>query len=164
MAVSQGRKHRRLRRGVVRRADARRLQLPPRGRDPANVPRTAGRFWMEEARKRSIAIYNQAAQCAEQRGIILADTKFEFGVCDGKLILVDEVLTPDSSRFWSVDQWQPGKNPPSFDKQFLRDYLNSLTWNKTPPPPAIPAEILEQMRQRYLDAYRLLTGRSLSFA
>ncbi len=120
-----------------------------------------GRAWMEEARERSIAIYTEAARYAEQRGIIPADTKFEFGVCDGKLLLIDEVLTPDSSRFWPADEWRPGKNPPAFDKQFLRDYLNTLDWDKTPPPPTIPDQIIAQTRERYFEAYRLLTGREL---
>jgi phosphoribosylaminoimidazole-succinocarboxamide synthase len=119
------------------------------------------RAWMEEARDRSLAIYTEAAKYAEQRGIILADTKFEFGVCAGKLLLIDEVLTPDSSRFWPADQWRPGSNPPAFDKQFLRDYLNTLDWPKTPPPPTIPDQIVAQTRERYFEAYRLLTGRVL---
>jgi phosphoribosylaminoimidazole-succinocarboxamide synthase len=120
-----------------------------------------GRAWMEEARQRSLAIYSEAAAYAEQRGIVLADTKFEFGLCGGELLLIDEVLTPDSSRFWPADEWQPGKNPPAFDKQFLRDYLNTLGWPKTPPPPTIPDKIVAQTRERYFEAYRLLTGRSL---
>jgi phosphoribosylaminoimidazole-succinocarboxamide synthase len=119
---------------------------------------------MRAVRQRSIDLYTQAAAHAEARGIILADTKFEFGICDGQLLLVDEVLTPDSSRFWPADKWNPGHNPPSFDKQFLRDYLNSLKWNKQPPPPTIPDEIIAQTRERYFEAYRLLTGRSLSTA
>jgi len=113
------------------------------------------------ARKRSLAIYNEAAALAEQRGLILADTKFEFGLVDGALLLVDEVLTPDSSRFWPADAWQPGHNPPSFDKQFLRDYLETLDWPKQPPPPTIPPEILEQTAARYREAYARLTGRGL---
>ena len=120
-----------------------------------------GREWVEQACQRALAIYTEAAEYAEQRGIILADTKFEFGLCDGKLLLIDEVLTPDSSRFWPADQWHPGTNPPAFDKQFLRDYLNTLNWPKTPPPPTIPDKIVAQTRERYFEAYRLLTGRSL---
>jgi phosphoribosylaminoimidazole-succinocarboxamide synthase len=122
----------------------------------------AGAGQMKAARARSLSIYVQAAAYAERRGIILADTKFEFGVCDDELLLIDEVLTPDSSRFWPADEWQPGKNPPSFDKQFLRDYLNTLAWPKQPPPPRIPDDIVAQTRQRYFDAYRLLTGRDLA--
>jgi len=118
---------------------------------------------MQTARERSLAIYSQAAAYAEQRGVILADTKFEFGLRDGELLLVDEVLTPDSSRFWPPEQWRPGTNPPSFDKQFLRDYLSALDWPRRPPPPAIPEHIIAQTRARYLEAYRLLTGTELSF-
>ena len=123
---------------------------------------SAGRERMQQARERSLAIYNEAARIAEKRGIILADTKFEFGVADGELLLVDEVLTPDSSRFWPADAWEVGKNPPSFDKQFLRDYLSTLDWDKRPPPPAIPADIITRTRQRYVEAYTLLTGKSLT--
>ena len=104
----------------------------------------AGRALMTALRERAIRIYTEAAAYAANHGIILADTKFEFGLCDGKMLLIDEVLTPDSSRFWPAEQWQPGRNPPSFDKQFLRDYLNGLDWNKQPPPPPIPSEILLQ--------------------
>jgi phosphoribosylaminoimidazole-succinocarboxamide synthase len=121
----------------------------------------AGGDAMESARSRALEIYTQAAAHAEKRGIILADTKFEFGVCDGQLLLIDEVLTPDSSRFWPADAWVPGTNPPSFDKQFLRDYLNALNWDKNPPPPKIPDEIIVQTSTRYVEAYQLLTGRSL---
>lgn len=112
-------------------------------------------------RERSLAIYNEAAALAERRGLILADTKFEFGLVDGDLALVDEVLTPDSSRFWPADAWRPGQNPPSFDKQFLRDYLETLDWPKQPPPPTIPPEILEQTAARYHEAYQRLTGSAL---
>jgi phosphoribosylaminoimidazole-succinocarboxamide synthase len=120
-----------------------------------------GRALMEAACARALAIYTEATEFAEQRGIILADTKFEFGVCDGQLLLIDEVLTPDSSRFWRTDEWRPGENPKSFDKQFLRDYLNTLDWPKRPPPPRIPNEIIAQTRDRYFEAYRMLTGRDL---
>jgi phosphoribosylaminoimidazole-succinocarboxamide synthase len=116
---------------------------------------------MREARERSLALYAEAARHAEARGIILADTKFELGLCRGELTLVDEVLTPDSSRFWPADQVRVGQNPPSFDKQFLRDYLEGLAWGKQPPPPTIPDEIIAQTRARYFEAYRLLTGKSL---
>lgn len=124
----------------------------------ARAAGTRGRALMQAARERALAIYGEAAQYAESHGIILADTKFEFGICDGGLLLVDEVLTPDSSRFWRTDEWRPGENPKSFDKQFLRDYLNTLDWPKTPPPPRIPDEIIAQTRERYFEAYRLLTG------
>lgn len=117
-----------------------------------------GRQVMEQVRQRAIEIYQQAARHAESRGIILADTKFEFGIRDGKLVLADEVLTPDSSRFWPADEYHVGANPPSFDKQFLRDYLEALTWNKQPPPPELPAEIVEKTAARYAQAYKLLVG------
>ncbi len=111
----------------------------------------------------SLAIYTKAGEYARSRGIIIADTKFEFGTdADGNIILIDEVLTPDSSRFWSVDTYEPGHAQPSFDKQFLREYLESLDWNKQPPAPELPAEIVDATRERYLAAYRQLTGRDLS--
>jgi phosphoribosylaminoimidazole-succinocarboxamide synthase len=105
----------------------------------------------------SLALYQRAADYARTKGIIIADTKFEMGLNGDTLTLVDEVLTPDSSRFWPVDQYTPGKGQPSFDKQFLRDYLSSLDWNKQPPPPAIPAEILAKTRSRYQEAMERLT-------
>jgi len=105
----------------------------------------------------SLAIYRRAAAFARDRGIIIADTKFEFGVDgDGELYLIDELLTPDSSRFWPIDQWRLGVSPPSFDKQFVRDYLETLDWDKTAPGPKLPAEIIEQTRERYLEAERRL--------
>jgi phosphoribosylaminoimidazole-succinocarboxamide synthase len=116
---------------------------------------------MTAARDRALAIYAAGAELAEKRGIILADTKFEFGVLGGELLLIDEVLTPDSSRFWPKDEYRVGANPPSFDKQFLRDYLESLDWNKTPPPPTIPEQIITQSQARYFDAYRAITGQEL---
>jgi phosphoribosylaminoimidazole-succinocarboxamide synthase len=107
----------------------------------------------------SIAIYERAAAYALQRGIIIADTKFEFGLDDdGHLYLIDEVLTPDSSRFWPVDQYQPGSSPPSFDKQFVRDYLDTLDWNKTAPGPTLPAEILQRTGEKYQEAFTRLFG------
>jgi phosphoribosylaminoimidazole-succinocarboxamide synthase len=121
----------------------------------------AGRERMTAARDRALAIYAAGAELAEKRGIILADTKFEFGVLGGELLLIDEVLTPDSSRFWPKDEYRVGANPPSFDKQFLRDYLESLDWNKTPPPPTIPEQIITQSQARYFDAYRAITGQEL---
>ena len=107
----------------------------------------------------STSLYKRAADYALTKGIIIADTKFELGERDGKLILIDEVLTPDSSRFWPLDRYTPGQGQPSYDKQFLRDYLSSLTWDKTPPPPPLPAEIVEKTRARYLEALERLTGR-----
>ena len=94
----------------------------------------------------------------QEAGILLADTKFEFGLVDGELLLADEVLTPDSSRFWPIDRYQPGRNQPSFDKQFVREWLESTPWDKNSPPPKMPAEIIEKTRERYLEAYRRLTG------
>ena len=108
----------------------------------------------------SIKLYQKAADYALSKGIIIADTKFELGWHEGDLILIDEVLTPDSSRFWPNDQYTPGKGQPSFDKQFLRDYLSSLAWNKKPPPPQLPAEILEKTGARYAEAVEKIIGSS----
>ena len=107
----------------------------------------------------SINLYRRAADYARGKGIIIADTKFELGLKDEKLILIDEVLTPDSSRFWPLDQYQPGKGQPSFDKQFLRDYLSGLDWDKTPPAPSLPAEIIDKTRKRYTEAVTRITGK-----
>src|SRR5262245_37497644 len=115
----------------------------------------------EKVRAASLKIYNFARDYARKRGIIIADTKFEFGELDGKLLLIDEVLTPDSSRFWPADQYQPGKGQPSFDKQFVRDYLETLDWNKTPPAPALPDEVVARTQAKYLEAYEKLTGKPL---
>ncbi len=115
----------------------------------------------EQARKMadiSLALYRKAAEYARDKGIIIADTKFELGMADGELILIDEVLTPDSSRFWPLDEYEPGRGQPSFDKQFLRDYLSSLDWNKQPPPPKLPREILDKTRARYEEALQRITG------
>jgi phosphoribosylaminoimidazole-succinocarboxamide synthase len=108
----------------------------------------------------SIDLYKRAAAYALGKGIIIADTKFELGEVDGRLILIDEVLTPDSSRFWPSDSYTPGLGQPSYDKQYLRDYLSSLTWDKTPPPPQLPLEIVEKTRLRYEEALSLLTKNS----
>jgi phosphoribosylaminoimidazole-succinocarboxamide synthase len=121
----------------------------------------AGRDIAERARSASLKIYHFARDYARRRGIIIADTKFEFGLLDGQLILIDEVLTPDSSRFWPADQYQPGKGQPSFDKQFVRDYLETLDWNKTPPAPALPEEVVAKTQAKYLEAYQRLTGKAL---
>lgn len=115
----------------------------------------------ERARKASMKIYNFARDYARQRGIIIADTKFEFGLFEGELILIDEVLTPDSSRFWPASEYQPGKTQPSFDKQFVRDYLETLVWNKNPPGPALPPEVIAKTTGKYLEAYERLTGKKL---
>jgi len=116
----------------------------------------------EQARDISIALYEQGAALARERGIIIADTKFELGFVDGQLVVADEMLTPDSSRFWPADLWEPGATPPSFDKQPVRDYLDTLDWGKTYPPPTLPAEVIEATQARYTEGYERLTG--LSFA
>jgi phosphoribosylaminoimidazole-succinocarboxamide synthase len=108
-----------------------------------------------------LKIYRAGRDYARQRGIIIADTKFEFGLFEGHLILIDEVLTPDSSRFWPADQYVPGRGQPSFDKQFVRDYLETLTWDKTPPGPKLPEDVVEKTSAKYLEAYERLTGRKL---
>jgi len=115
----------------------------------------------EQVRDLSIRIYEAGRDYARERGIIVADTKFEFGLLDGRVILIDEVLTPDSSRFWPADRYQPGSNPPSFDKQFLRDYLDLLDWKKTPPAPNLPIEVIRQTARKYREAYERLTGAPL---
>lgn len=109
----------------------------------------------------SLRIYCTARDYAEKRGIIVADTKFEFGEIDGRLTLVDEVLTPDSSRFWPADQYRVGTSPVSLDKQYVRDYLETLDWNKTAPGPQLPVDVIRKTEQKYLEAYRMLTGKSL---
>lgn len=109
----------------------------------------------------TLAIYEKAAAYAETRGIILADTKFEFGFVDGELVLADEVLTPDSSRFWPKETYRPGGPQPSYDKQYVRDYLESIHWNKQPPAPALPPEVAAKTSEKYKEAYRALTGKSL---
>jgi phosphoribosylaminoimidazole-succinocarboxamide synthase len=114
-----------------------------------------------EVRAASLEIYKQAAEYARERGIIIADTKFEFGLFDGTLMWIDEALTPDSSRFWAADEYRVGVSPPSFDKQFVRDYLLSIKWDKTPPAPRLPAEVIEGTAKRYREAYRLITGSEL---
>ena len=114
-----------------------------------------------QARELSLKIYTAGRDYARERGIIIADTKFEFGLFDGDLILIDEVLTPDSSRFWPADHYEPGRGQPSFDKQFVRDYLETLDWNKQPPGPVLPGEIVEKTSAKYLEAYERLTGKAL---
>ncbi len=109
----------------------------------------------------SLAVYQKAAEYAARRGLLIADTKFEFGHCDGHLILVDEVLTPDSSRFWDSELYQPGRAQDSFDKQYVRDYLESLDWDKTYPGPELPAEVVERTSQKYREAYRRIVGHEL---
>lgn len=114
-----------------------------------------------QIRERSIALYKKAVSYVHQRGLIIADTKFEFGLYNKELILIDEVLTPDSSRFWAKEDYQPGRNQVSFDKQFVRDYLESTGWDKTPPAPQLPPEIIEKTKEKYLGALFLLTGEKL---
>ncbi len=123
----------------------------------ARMEELVGREQAAKMAEVSLALYRKAADYARSKGIIIADTKFELGMADGELILIDEVLTPDSSRFWPLDEYEPGRGQPSFDKQFLRDYLSSLDWNKQPPPPRLPAEILEKTRARYEEALQRIT-------
>ena len=127
----------------------------------ADAARLVGEDIAERARAASMKLYSFARDYARQRGIIIADTKFEFGLDNGNLILIDELLTPDSSRFWPADQYQPGKSQPSFDKQFVRDYLETLTWNKTPPGPTLPPDVVAKTTAKYLEAYERLTGNKL---
>lgn len=117
-----------------------------------------GRELAERIREISLQVYAFASKHAEERGIIIADTKFEFGLVDGELILIDELLTPDSSRFWDMETYEPGKPQESFDKQFVRDYLESINWNKQPPAPELPEYVVERTRERYWEAYRRLCG------
>jgi phosphoribosylaminoimidazole-succinocarboxamide synthase len=119
----------------------------------------AGPDRLKVAKEFAFSMYEKAAAHAAERGIILADTKFEFGVYEGEVQLGDEVLTPDSSRFWPADEWEPGRPAPSFDKQFLRDWLDQQGWDRKPPPPKLPDSVIEGTRSRYVDAYERLTGR-----
>jgi phosphoribosylaminoimidazole-succinocarboxamide synthase len=112
-------------------------------------------------RELTLKLYRRAAEYARQRGIIIADTKFEFGLIGGRIVLADEVLTPDSSRFWPADSYQPGRPQPSYDKQYVRDYLESIHWNKQPPAPALPEEVARRTGEKYREAYCALTGRTL---
>jgi phosphoribosylaminoimidazole-succinocarboxamide synthase len=110
---------------------------------------------------KTLEIFGIASRHAASKGLILADTKFEFGTTPDGIVWIDEALTPDSSRYWEADKYQPGHAQPSYDKQFVRDYLESIEWNKLPPGPSLPPEIVERTRQKYLDCFRLITGRSL---
>ena len=123
--------------------------------------RLVGAELAERVRAVSLKIYSIAREYARQRGIIIADTKFEFGLCGDQMLLIDEVLTPDSSRFWPADQYEPGGSQPSFDKQFVRDYLETLAWDKTPPAPALPPQIVAKTQAKYLEAFTRLTGNVL---
>ena len=120
-----------------------------------------GEKWGNQLRDASLAIYKKCAQLALKSGIIIADTKFEFGILDNKLMLIDELLTPDSSRFWPKDSYQPDRSQDSFDKQYVRDYLESIRWNKQPPVPTLPPEVVSKTSEKYLDAYRRITGKEL---
>jgi phosphoribosylaminoimidazole-succinocarboxamide synthase len=131
-----------------------------------NIPfteaaRIVGPDIAQQVRSLSLRLYTDARDYARQRGIIIADTKFEFGVFQGEVILIDEVLTPDSSRFWPADRYAPGRGQPSFDKQFVRDYLETIPWDKTPPAPALPPEVVQRTQEKYLEAYLRLTGQPL---
>ncbi len=114
--------------------------------------------WLKET---SLKLYDFGARWAEERGIIIADTKFEFGIIDGERSLIDEALTPDSSRFWPVDQYAPGMSPPSLDKQYVRDYLQLVKWNKEPPAPVLPDEVVQNVSQKYISIYKILTGEAI---
>ena len=121
----------------------------------------AGPRLSEQLRELSLRIYKKAAEHAAARGILIADSKFEFGRTARGVVLADEVLTPDSSRFWPADRYQPGRTQESFDKQFVRDYLERIRWNKQPPAPALPADVVQETSEKYVEAYRRLTGREL---
>jgi phosphoribosylaminoimidazole-succinocarboxamide synthase len=126
------------------------------------VANVVGKELAQSLKTLSIAIYSKARDVAEKKGIIIADTKMEFGIKDGKLILIDELLTPDSSRFWPKDDYRPGGPQKSFDKQFLRDYLLSIRWDKSPPAPQLPDEIVRKTREKYIEAYERLVGKPLT--
>ncbi len=127
----------------------------------ADAKSRIGEGLVKKVQDLSLAIYSRGRDLAASRGIIIADTKFEFGLDGKELLLIDEVLTPDSSRFWPAGQYAPGKSQPSFDKQYLRDWLSGTGWDKTPPPPALPAEVIAETQKKYLEAYELLTGEPL---
>ena len=131
--------------------------------DMARCAQILGNEAAEHVKQLSLQIYSAGRDHAAQHGIIVADTKFEFGTIDGKLFLIDECLTPDSSRFWPQDEYLVGKSPPSFDKQFVRDYLETLDWNKTPPAPRLPKDVIEKTSAKYREAFRRLTGHELDF-
>jgi len=123
------------------------------------MAKIVGRDLAEELQRRSLRIFQRGSEYARQRGIIIADTKFEFGRIGGELLLIDEVLTPDSSRFWPADQYVPDRGQPSFDKQFVRDWLSSTDWDKNSPPPALPDDVVAKTRHKYIEAYERLTNR-----
>jgi len=127
----------------------------------ADAKSRIGEGLLKKIQELSLAIYSRGRDLAAQRGIIIADTKFEFGLNEKDILLIDEVMTPDSSRFWPADRYVPGQSQPSFDKQYLRDWLSSTDWDKTPPPPALPAEVIAETQKKYLEAFELLTGSPL---
>jgi phosphoribosylaminoimidazole-succinocarboxamide synthase len=132
----------------------------------ADVRSRIGDALTDELKKRTLRIYDKASRHAAERGVILADTKFEFGASParegGEILLIDEALTPDSSRFWPADSWKPGENPPSFDKQFVRDWLESINYDKSTPPPTLPEDVVTRTREKYVEAYERVTGRSFA--
>jgi phosphoribosylaminoimidazole-succinocarboxamide synthase len=125
------------------------------------IEKVVGKDTTDKLKKFSIEVYRKASEYAAAKGVIIADTKFEFGLHNDRVILIDEVLTPDSSRFWPKDQYQPGRGQPSFDKQFVRDYLETLSWDKTPPAPELPEDVVNKTSQKYLEAYTKITGKRL---
>ncbi len=126
---------------------------------PEQAAEIIGKEWADAASGAALQVYGRAREYAEERGVILCDTKFEFGTLDGTLVLADEILTPDSSRFWPADQYEPGKGQPSFDKQFVRDWLETTGWDKNSPPPPLPEDVVAKTREKYVEAYRKLTGK-----
>jgi phosphoribosylaminoimidazole-succinocarboxamide synthase len=136
------------------------------GKHDENIPfeemaRRLGQQLAEDIREISLKLYIKASVYAESKGMILADTKFEFGLQDGKIILIDEIFTPDSSRFWEAEKYRPGRSQDSLDKQYVRDYLESIRWNKQPPVPSLPDEVVKKTREKYVEAYKKLTGKDL---
>jgi len=123
------------------------------------VEKKIGRELAEELREKSLALYRKASEYALSRGIILADSKFEFGILDGRLVVADELFTPDSSRFWDLSDYKPGQPQKSFDKQYLREYLETLDWDKKPPAPKLPPEVIEKTEKKYIEAYERITGK-----
>jgi phosphoribosylaminoimidazole-succinocarboxamide synthase len=130
---------------------------------PEKAEALLGQSAYRKVSETAIQLYEAGNAWAASRGIILADTKFEFGLLDGEVILIDEVMTPDSSRFWPADQYQVGSNPPSFDKQFVRDWLEAQGWDKTPPPPKLPQDVIDKTRAKYIEAYEKITGKAWNF-
>ena len=123
------------------------------------VEKKIGKELAAELKEKSLALYNKASQYALSRGIILADSKFEFGIMDGRLVIADELFTPDSSRFWELSDYKPGKAQKSFDKQYLREYLETLDWDKKPPAPNLPRDVIEKTEMKYIEAYERITGK-----